>query len=195
MTNRLPLLAALCAAVAAGHPMGNFSVNHYARFEPSPRGLGIRYVMDLAEIPTFELFQQWGPGADPKKKALDQAREWAAHLTITVAGKPVKARVERAAIVLAEGAGNMQVAHITADLFVDAAGGAVTFEDRNYEGRSGWKEIVPPGKPDRSAELTAYPSDPMLAPPQEVKASFLMKAVPHVEITPPPITVAPPPPP
>jgi ABC-type nickel/cobalt efflux system permease component RcnA len=193
MTNRLPLLAALCAAVAAGHPMGNFSVNHYARFEPSSGGLAIRYVMDLAEIPTFELFQQWGPGADPKKKALDQAREWAAHLTITVAGKPVRARVERAAIVLAEGAGNMQVARITADLLVEAAGGGVTFEDRNYEGRSGWKELVPPGKPDRSAELTAYPSDPMLAPPQEVKASFIWKAAPRVEIKPAPVTVAPPP--
>jgi hypothetical protein len=172
MTNRLPLLAALCAAVASAHPMGNFSVNHYTRFEPSPRGLAIRYVMDLAEIPTFELFQQWGPNADPDRKALEQAREWAARLAITVSGRPVKAHVERAAIVLAEGAGNMQVARITADLSVDAAGGPVTFEDRNYQGRSGWKEIVVPGARDRSAALTAYPSDPMLAPPQDVKASF-----------------------
>ena len=195
MTNRLPLLAALCAATAAGHPMGNFSVNHYARFEPSARGLAIRYVMDLAEIPTFELFQQWGPAADPRAKALGQAREWAANLKITVAGKPVKARVEHAAIVLTEGAGSMQVARITADLIVDAPGGRVTFEDRNYEGRSGWKEIVPPGAADRSAELTAYPSDPMLAPPQDVKASFLWKAAPRVEIRPAPVSAPPAPPP
>uniref|UniRef100_Q025F9 High-affinity nickel-transporter n=1 Tax=Solibacter usitatus (strain Ellin6076) TaxID=234267 RepID=Q025F9_SOLUE len=195
MTKRLPLLAALCAALAAGHPMGNFSVNHYARFEPSARGLAIRYVMDLAEIPTFELFQQWGPGADPKAKALDQAREWAAHLAITVAGKPVKARVEHAAIVLAEGAGNMQVARITADLIVDAAGGRVAFEDRNYEGRSGWKEIVRPGAADRSAGLTAYPSDPMLAPPQDVKTSFLWTVAPASPRVETPVAAPPPPPP
>ena len=41
--------------------MGNFSVNHYARLEPDAHGVAIRYVMDLAEIPTFEMFQQWGP--------------------------------------------------------------------------------------------------------------------------------------
>jgi hypothetical protein len=182
MTNRLTLLAVLCAGMAAGHPMGNFSVNHYTRFEPGPNGLAIRYVMDLAEIPTFELFQQWGPNADPQKQALRQAREWAANLAITVAGRPVKARVERAGIVLAEGAGNMQVARITADLRVDAPGGAVTFEDRNYQGRSGWKEVVAPGATDRSAGLTAYPQDPMLAPPQDVKASFLWKAAPAAPV-------------
>ncbi len=90
----------------------------------------------------------------------------------------MKARVERASLVLSEGAGNMQVARITADLRVDAEGGAVTFEDRNYEGRSGWKEIVAPGAKDRSAGLTAYPQDPMLAPPQDVKARFLWKSAP-----------------
>jgi ABC-type nickel/cobalt efflux system permease component RcnA len=97
-------------------------------------------------------------------------------------GRPVKARVERAGIVLAEGAGNMQVARITADLRVDAPGGAVTFEDRNYQGRSGWKEVVAPGATDRSAGLTAYPQDPMLAPPQDVKASFLWKAAPAAPV-------------
>src|SRR6516164_5029616 len=110
MPTRFSLLAVLCAGMAAGHPMGNFSVNHYTRFEPGPRGLSIRYVMDMAEIPTFELFQQWGADADPRTQALAQARQWAENLLITVDGKPVKARVERASIVLAEGAGNMQVA-------------------------------------------------------------------------------------
>jgi nickel/cobalt transporter (NicO) family protein len=172
MTQRLILLAWLCAGLAAAHPMGNFSVNHYARLEPGERGVAIHYVMDLAEIPTFEMFQQWGPDADPQKKALDQAREWAANLEIAVNGKRVPARVVRAQIALAEGAGNMQVARITADLQVDAAPGTLTYEDRNYQGRSGWKEIVGPGGKERSAGLTAYPQDPMVAPPQELKTVF-----------------------
>jgi ABC-type nickel/cobalt efflux system permease component RcnA len=187
MRRRLFGLLALGAAVAAAHPMGNFSVNHYARIEPAAHGAKIRYVLDLAEIPTFELFQQWGAARD---KAMDQARQWAASLAITVDGKPVAARVEKAELFLADGAASMQVARIVADLRVDAAPGALVYEDRNYNGRSGWKEIViqagdginltsASAKPaDRSAELTAYPQDPMLAPPQDLKASLSWTATP-----------------
>src|SRR2546426_874099 len=70
MPKRTMLLAAMAAVFAYAHPMGNFSVNHYGRFEPVPGGVKLHYVVDLAEIPTFELFQQWGEGADPKRKAV-----------------------------------------------------------------------------------------------------------------------------
>jgi ABC-type nickel/cobalt efflux system permease component RcnA len=176
MIKRLILLSSCFAGLAGAHPMGNFSVNHYARLEPGAHGVAIRYVMDLAEIPTFEMLQQWGPGADSNARALDQVREWASKLEVTVGGKHVPVRVLRAQIALAEGAGNMQVARITSDLEVDASPGALTYEDRNYEGRSGWKEIVGPGGKDRSAALTAYPQDPMIAPPQELKTSFSWSA-------------------
>jgi ABC-type nickel/cobalt efflux system permease component RcnA len=176
MIKRLILLSSCLAGLAGAHPMGNFSVNHYARLEPGAHGVAILYVMDLAEIPTFEMLQQWGPGADSQVKAFDQVREWASKLEVTVDGKRVPVRVVRAQIALAEGAGNMQVARITSDLQVDAAPGALTYEDRNYEGRSGWKEIVGPGGKDRSAGLTAYPQDPMIAPPQELKTTFLWSA-------------------
>jgi hypothetical protein len=58
----------------------------------------------------------------------------------------------------------MQVARITTDLQVDATAGS-DLRGSQCEGRSGWKEIVGPGG-DRSAGLTAYPQDPMVAPPQ-----------------------------
>ncbi|MEO8597451.1 MAG: hypothetical protein ABI759_29305 [Candidatus Solibacter sp.] len=171
-SNRVLLLALGSAVLAAAHPMGNFSVNHFARLEPQPHGMAIHYVLDLAEIPTFEWFQQWGPGANAQQQALEQARLWAANLAVTANGKPAKVTVVRAQVKLSEGAGNMQVARIEADLRVDAALGAFTYEDRNYQGRSGWKEIVTPGGKSRSAELTAYPQDPMLAPPQDLQAAF-----------------------
>lgn len=137
----------------------------------------IRYVLDLAEIPTFELMQEWGAGPDLKQKALEQSRVWASNLVVRAAGKPVPVRVERAEITLADGAANMPVARIAADLQVRAAG-LITYEDRNYSGRAGWKEIVRPGAADRSRELTAYPQDPMVAPPQDLKASFALRAEP-----------------
>ena len=208
MAQRLVAVLMLCAAALAGHPMGNFSVNHYARIVPGPRGATIRYVLDLAEIPAFELFQQWGvdsqaPSEALHAKALEQARLWAASLIIAVDGKPAAAHVEKAELFLAEGAGNMKVLRIAADLGVDAAPGALTFEDRNYTARSGWKEIVirqaegasivapKPAGTDRSSELTAYPQDPMLAPPQDVKASFSWSAAPSWAAERPTKTIAP----
>src|SRR5438132_6279761 len=110
MHRRLVSVLALCAASASAHPMGNFSVNHYARIEPEARGAKIRYVLDLAEIPTFELFQRWGTGNAPaardkaaRDKVLEQARQWAANLAIAVDGKLVAARVEKAELFLADG--------------------------------------------------------------------------------------------
>ena len=198
MMKRLTLpLAVMCAALlanqASAHPMGNFSVNHFARIKPGAHGLSIEYVLDLAEIPTFELFQQWGPGASLQKQALEQARIWAGNLAITVNGKSASARVVRAEARLSEGAGNMRVARIEVELNVDASAGRVTYEDRNYESRSGWKEIVLPGGKSRSDALRAYPQDPTLAPPQDVKAAFswAAPAAPVVRPAEPSVTKAP----
>lgn len=59
MRAALPVLLALPGLLCA-HPLGNFSVNHYTRFEARPGGLEIRYVIDLAEIPSFDLLSDWG---------------------------------------------------------------------------------------------------------------------------------------
>src|ERR1041385_1492136 len=108
MPIRSCLVLMLGVWIAGADPMGNFSVNHYARFMPDPGEVRIRYVLDLAEIPTFELMQDWGPGVDQQKKALEQVRRWTQNLIVTAAGRPVKVAVERAEITFAEGAANMQ---------------------------------------------------------------------------------------
>src|ERR1700691_57686 len=41
------------------HPMGNFSVNHYSKIKIGQRSIEIRYLMDLAEIPTFQEMRQF----------------------------------------------------------------------------------------------------------------------------------------
>ena len=57
---RLTLFLFALAAVAFSHPMGNFSVSHYTRLEISQPGTAhVTYVLDLAELPTFELLQKW----------------------------------------------------------------------------------------------------------------------------------------
>ena len=42
-----------------GHPMGNFSVNHYTKITLQPDGMQLQYFIDLAEIPTYQELQQY----------------------------------------------------------------------------------------------------------------------------------------
>jgi nickel/cobalt exporter len=181
-------VAGLALSIAAlAHPMGNLSVNHYARLEPGAKGLTVTYVLDLAEIPTFELTQSWGVAKDAPKellqaKATEQARRWIAALTFTESGKKLTPRLEHTELSMLDGAGNLPVFHISTTLFVPAAGGRVEYEDGNYPTRAGWREIVirpasgadvskaSKGDNDLSQALTAYPQDPTKAPPQDSKA-------------------------
>jgi ABC-type nickel/cobalt efflux system permease component RcnA len=158
---------AWCAAALWAHPMGNSSVSHYARIEPTAAGVHIRYVLDLAEIPAAELLQRWGPGAGLDRSAAEQAREWGRGLKVEVGGRPVAPVLERAAATL-----DKRTMRVLMDFRADSAPGTLRYEDRNYPDRSGWKEIVAPGAgQDRSKELTAYPADALASPPQELSAT------------------------
>ncbi len=169
--------------------MGNFSVSHYARIEVAADGARISYVLDLAEIPSFQILQEWGLTADSPRAQLDakaaaQAREWLRHLDIASDGRSVSPRFEGVTLAMAPGAGGSPVMRFTTSLKLPLAGGALTYEDRNYPDRAGWKEVVIAAGPgatverasqdstDRSHALTAYPADPTVAPPQDLKASL-----------------------
>ena len=45
---------AVCAPAAAAHPLGNFSVNHQTRVKISRDRIDLLYILDQAEIPTFQ---------------------------------------------------------------------------------------------------------------------------------------------
>ncbi len=169
--------------------MGNFSVSHYTRLEATASGLRLRYALDLAEIPTFELLRQWGvkadgPRAELEGKAAGQMGEWAKGLEIRVGGRAVEPVVKRTTVKVSEGAGQMVVMRVEGEMEVVAGAGAVTFEDRNYAERAGWKEIVivggkgasltraSQGAVEQSAGLTKYPEDPTMAPPQDLRAEL-----------------------
>ena len=44
----------IAPAAASAHPLGNFSVNHLARVSVSADRVDVRYILDEAEIPTFQ---------------------------------------------------------------------------------------------------------------------------------------------
>src|SRR5207244_818095 len=65
---RLAVIAVVAAAlvapaVAQAHPLGNFTINRFARVEVAGHRLYVRYVLDMAEIPTFQARQQ---GVNPR---------------------------------------------------------------------------------------------------------------------------------
>lgn len=204
MTRRLNLMFAVAAVGLIAHPMGNFSVSHYTRIDVRPNGAAdVTYILDLAELPTFELLQKWelksdSPRAQFDGKAADQAKVWAANLKFRLNGKPVTGRVVSTKLVMADGAGNLPIARVTSHIEIPAAGtgGTLEFEDTNYAERAGWKEIVIGGGKgvtlveashidvERTKALTEYPTDPTVAPPQDLRARVEWRvAAAPVEIT------------
>jgi ABC-type nickel/cobalt efflux system permease component RcnA len=186
---RASLFLLSLAVFATAHPMGNFSVSHYARFEVTKHGVDLQYALDLAELPTFDLLRSWklertSPRSALEAKAREQAQVWINQLQITADGKSIHPKLERVELAIADGAGNLPVLRISVRAHLDAAGGTLAYEDQNFPDRAGWKEIViladegatlqrasHTGK-DVSKGLTAYPPDPTVAPPQDLRAEL-----------------------
>jgi nickel/cobalt transporter (NicO) family protein len=133
--------------------------------------------------------QQWGLSADSPRNLLNakaeaQAREWSRNLDVACDGRTVFPRFEGVTLAITPGAGGAPVMRITSTLKLAVAAGSLSYEDRNYPDRAGWKEVVIKAGPgasierasqddtDRSQALTAYPADPTVAPPQDLKASI-----------------------
>jgi ABC-type nickel/cobalt efflux system permease component RcnA len=156
--------------------MGNFSVNHYVRIMPQEGGANLSYVLDFAEIPTFELLQKWSlQGASPQKeiesRTAEEAREWVRNLKVTMGGKAVQTLLEGTRVTLADGVGGMKVMRVVMKVGVKGGPGELQYEDRNYPERTGWKEVVIGEGADRSQALTAYPTDPTVPQPQDLRAA------------------------
>src|ERR1700689_1893711 len=55
----ISLLVVLSMSPAAfAHPMGNFSINHYSKIIPGAHAIEVDYIIDMAEIPTFQQMQE-----------------------------------------------------------------------------------------------------------------------------------------
>ena len=187
--------AALCLALAVptgAHPMGNFSINHYARLQAEANTLHVRYVLDMAEIPTVTEKQTLDRNGDgvitPTEKAdylAAQGQQLQADITVTVNGKPETLKLLDSDLRFAPGAGGLETMKILLDwqaLLPESGRSVVTWDDRNYPARTGWKEVVAVGSEaagitdtsapstDRSRELSVYPRD--VIPPQETQARF-----------------------
>ena len=166
---KLVLLAGLVAALAvptaaSAHPLGNFTVNRFSRVEVSGPRLYVRYVLDLAEIPTFQA---------GRIDAQLYARRIARGARLTVNGRPAHLVPGAHALAHPRGAGGLRTTRFEVVLRGPTLAGpaAVAYRDTNYAGRIGWQEVVVGDAPSSSHELRAYPKDLLSSPLDETSLS------------------------
>ena len=145
-------------AAASAHPLGNFTINRFSRVEVAGHQLFVVYVLDMAEIPTFQAGHI---------DARAYARRIARGAELTVDGKRVTLVPAATALAHPVGAAGLDTTRLEVLLRGPAVSGstAIAYRDTNYSNRIGWKEIVV-GRSTRSTsdELRAYPKSLLSSP-------------------------------
>ncbi|MGI9106817.1 MAG: nickel/cobalt transporter [Pyrinomonadaceae bacterium] len=189
------------AGAAIAHPLGNFTINHFSRIEIGDEQIRVRYVVDMAEIPTLQELQTMNESADgsPTNAELNAYLErivpqYAAGLRVTVDGKLIPLQPATKMISTPTGDGGLPNLRVECDFTgVLPAGLAnaahrLRFEDANHRDRIGWHEIVAAPAEGISVfntsafadgvtnELRSYPQDLTAAPLDERVAELQFAA-------------------
>ena len=209
-TVRRRIVAALVAigalgfpAVAAAHPLGNFTINHYAALRVGPSEIRLDVVVDLAEIPAFQeriRIDANGDG-DVSETEADAARETectalAASLDLRSDGVRAALSLVASGLTFPAGAGGVPTMRTVCEFVARfdqnvASGNVMSFADTSNVERIGWREIIVlgdgvsidaapdnplPASIDQSARLTVYPKDLLTQPLNVHSVTFVAAA-------------------
>lgn len=209
LTCSLCLFATLATSVSA-HPLGNFTINHYARLEVAVTEVQLYLVYDFAEIPTFQEKQtldQNGDGtitnAESTQYLVSSLDKLGANLSLVIQDQSAVLSLvpNSAQLALLPGQGGLEIMQIRArystPLDPNAFPLKIRYRDDNYSERIGWREIV--AKPakgititksnvrntETSDELRNYPQDLLSNPLNDREANFSVArgASPHAPAT------------
>jgi ABC-type nickel/cobalt efflux system permease component RcnA len=184
-------LLALAPAVALAHPLGNFTINHFAGIRVGTDRVALDVVIDRAEIPTFQERQILDTDGDgvlstAETEAARQAAcgTLARDLRLMVGGVPIALAAQATGLSFPAGAGGLPTMRLVCE-YAGAlasplpAGTTIGFEDRSFGERIGWREIViagdgvalDPGVGSSlagvSSRLTTYPASLLAQPLDE----------------------------
>jgi nickel/cobalt exporter len=190
------LLAVAGAAPASAHPLGNFTVNRAIRVDIGS-GVTITAVLDLAEIPAFEVIREVDTDGDELLSPAEgdpyaeaSCATWGADLAVSIDGTARSLEpLSEPDLALPTGVGGLSTLrlvcrfNVTGDLSADATH-ELLVTDQTDDDRIGWREVsagagegaairesdVPETSP--SALLTAYSQDALTAPP-DVRSATL----------------------
>jgi nickel/cobalt exporter len=192
-------LAAICVALAAfpggaaAHPLGNFSVNHLTQVSVSEDRAELHYVLDQAEIPTFQEIQRFDSDGSGAIEGSEEAPylerkldEIAPELELTADGRalalgpPLDSTLE-----FPPGQGGLRTTRLETTFEAPLPDGVseVEVSDDTYGDRVGWKAIQAlPGDgtdvrssvpaTDPTDGLRVYPED-LLSSPADVRSATL----------------------
>ena len=182
----IAILATLALpAVATAHPLGNFTINRYSRIEPSGERIYVLYVLDMAEIPTFQA-QATVQAEGEARYADGLVRSIQRGLRLTTGGQPVALRPVRHELAFPPGQAGLHTTRLeslyVSDLLASGQG-RIAYRDTNFASRIGWKEIVVQTGSDAkvvsasvptatiSDELRSYPKNLLRSPLDVTEAS------------------------
>jgi nickel/cobalt transporter (NicO) family protein len=187
------LIMGLVTVSAVAHPLGNFSVNQFSRLEVGSAEIKIRQVLDLAEIPTFQLRSDIDADKDGllTQAELDSyasgiTPDFLSNLKLTQSGGILQIAENAKTVRLEKGAGGLETLRISWDLSarLQESAGKIAFENTNYPERLGWREIVVAKQSGVEVfdstvfasgvtdELKAYPEETLSSPLSERAAEF-----------------------
>ena len=184
------LVCLIFVPVALAHPLGNFTVNHYAGLQISREKVVIDYVMDLAEIPAFQEIELLDANGnrqpDPDEVQGYHAVRCASlqpSLNLSINGNASALSLVSSSMDFPAGVGGLLTMRLTCafEAPIDASQGSLelSFQNNVWADRLGWQEIVviPDGvtvqgeysSTSVSNRLTNYPDD-LLTSPLEQRA-------------------------
>ena len=194
------LLAMVVPTIALAHPLGNFTINHFAAIRVAPDQISLDVVIDRAEIPAFQEQQRLDTDGDGALSLaqLDSERKaacvtLASDLRLAVDGSALRPTLVAAGLSLPPGAGGLPTMRLVCEFTAALAApigspSTVTYEDRSFAERIGWREIVVLGDgvtvagTDAAASaggaadrLSTYPTDLLTQPPDMRSTSFQVK--------------------
>jgi ABC-type nickel/cobalt efflux system permease component RcnA len=162
----VPLAVAMaCAAPALAHPIGNFTINHLSELRVRGGAIGVTYVLDMAEIPTYSVMREADSGgrmnaAQLQRWASTEAATLAPSLGLSAGNRSIALALDGAAAHTRPGAGGLPILYLVARYhgYVPAGSTALIYRDGTFAGRLGWKDVIVEPATEPTHELTAYPS-------------------------------------
>jgi nickel/cobalt exporter len=168
------MLVASASAVQA-HPLGNFTINHLAKIRANAGTLHVRYILDIAEIPSFQIMQSRGGSWNRTTLnawALDEVAIVRDGLVLSVDGAPQTLANAQPTAMLRPGAGGLPILRWVAEFSAPVSAGEhqVSLVDRVYADRKiGWKDIIAGSQTEPTNELRSYPSA-LIGTPRRINA-------------------------
>lgn len=169
------------------HPLGNFTVSRYTHLHLQSETVELLYVVDIAEIPTFQERPQIDQNGDDvisdseqESYAAAQAALLAENLSLTINSEAVAVIPQSWTITFPPGQGNLPTTRLelTATAILPQTDDVwqLDLQDNNYANRLGWQEMIVTAVDDLtilessvptediSNQLRSYPEDLLKAP-------------------------------